>query len=189
MEHFGRDILHIPAGETPLSSDVFLIRGNSRWYLFDVGRNQESLDAIQALPGEKTVIISHFHRDHMANLERMTYDTLYAGDLMQERLHLGTAVTEPIVIEDGVRLEIRPCPSPHTGGSLILTVNGEYTLLGDLCYTRPSAEPAVVDAMLATLSRVDTRYFVLSHGAGEPAVEKEAFLTYWRRAFDAYLEK
>ena len=77
---------------------------------------------------------------------------------------------------------------PHTGGSLILTVNGEYTLLGDLCYTRPSADPTVMDAMLTALSQVGTRYFVLSHGTGEYAVEKDAFLTYWRQAFSEYLQ-
>jgi len=43
--------------------------------------------------------------------------------------------------------------------------------------------------MLAALSQVSTRWFVLSHGAGECAVEKEAFLAYWRQAFEEYLEK
>lgn len=188
VEHLGKEILHIPAGKTPLSSDVFLIRGESRWYLFDTGRNQESLDAILALEGAKTIILSHLHRDHMANLEKIEYDALYVGDLTAERLQIGTAVTESMVIEDGVHLEIRPCPSPHTGGSLILTVNGEYTLLGDLCYTRPSSDPTVMDAMLTALSQVGTRYFVLSHGTGECAVEKDAFLTYWRQAFSEYLQ-
>lgn len=88
----------------------------------------------------------------------------------------GTLVDAPMVIHDGVTIEVQPCVSPHAPGCLIATVNGEYTFIGDLTYARPGMGQGEARGMLNRLSRVDTRYFVVSHRAEHPLVEKAALL-------------
>ena len=93
----------------PLSADVVAVRGDSAWWIFDVGACDEAVDFINALPrhpvsenialhenGEcagaaavplkKNIVISHFHRDHLLNVVRhcdgevsLDFDTLYVG--------------------------------------------------------------------------------------------------------------
>lgn len=91
----------------PLSADVVAVRGDSAWWIFDVGACDEAVDFINALPRssessthldtseriknatvplKKNIVISHFHRDHLLNVVRhcngevsLDFDTLYVG--------------------------------------------------------------------------------------------------------------
>lgn len=98
-------ILHLPASmpseTSPLSADVYAIRGDTAWWIFDVGASDGAADFINNLPcdvsaGEllegtvphlhqdaaplkKNIVISHFHRDHFFNLSRVSFDNLYVG--------------------------------------------------------------------------------------------------------------
>lgn len=101
-------ILHLPASNLsekgPLSADVYAIRGDSAWWIFDVGASDEAADFVNNLPCEKlasesviaapgtaqhlhqdaaplkkNIIISHFHRDHFFNLSRVSFDNLFVG--------------------------------------------------------------------------------------------------------------
>lgn len=166
----------IPSSSEPLSADVFVIEGEKNTYLFDVGNNQEALQAISALPKEKTVILSHPHQDHIGNLDRLSWKNLYMGDATFEKLQKGTIVENKVTIRDGVVIEIRACPSPHTGGSLIATVNNEYTLLADLYFTRPVYDNQPAREMLSVLRELDTKYFVVSHQEGNCVFEKDELL-------------
>ncbi len=68
-KRISHEISYIPATENPLSGDIGIIRGEKKTYLFDVGNGEESLRKIKELSGEKAIIISHFHPDHMGNLK------------------------------------------------------------------------------------------------------------------------
>lgn len=154
----------LPAAESPvLSADVFAIRGDRRTYLFDVGQSDEACQWIAELPGEKAAVLSHFHPDHTGNISRISCAEVYVGGFTQKKIGQGIVVQEELCIHDGVKLVIRHCPSPHAKGSLILTVNGEYTLLGDLWYHRPDYDREAARQMLLTLRRIETKYFVMSH--------------------------
>lgn len=94
-------ILHLPASNPsekgPLSADVYAIRGETAWWIFDVGACDEAVDFINNLPCggvapgtaqhlhqdaaplKKNIVISHFHRDHFFNLPRVSFDNLYVG--------------------------------------------------------------------------------------------------------------
>lgn len=166
----------LPAAEEPiLSADVFVIRGERRTYLFDVGQSGVAREMIAAIPGEKAAVLSHFHPDHTGNVGRLDLAEVYAGGFTQRKLGRGTVVREAVVLRDGVELIIRHCPSPHAKGSLILTVNGEYTLLGDLWYHRPDYDHEAARQMLLTLRGIDTRYFITSHQT-DGVCEKNALL-------------
>ncbi|PWJ70090.1 glyoxylase-like metal-dependent hydrolase (beta-lactamase superfamily II) [Fibrobacter sp. UWR4] len=139
-------ILHLPASNpsetNPLSADVYAIRGDTAWWIFDVGACDEAADFVNNLPCvgvapgaaplKKNIIISHFHRDHFFNLSRVSFDNLYVGrETFRHcdeniRARSGTQVVEsPLQFEDGLRFRIEPIPSSHAKGSLMLSVGDD----------------------------------------------------------------
>ena len=169
-------IRQIPAAAEPLSSDVFIIEGDTRYYVFDVGAGDEVCEAIAALDKPVTVILSHFHRDHTGNMSRLTPAETLAGARTMKYITGGTLVDAPLTIRDGVEIVVRPCVSPHAPGCLIATVDGLYTFIGDLHYARPGTGQGEAKGMLNVLKTLDTRYFVPSHQDGNPLIERAALL-------------
>lgn len=172
----GRDILYVPAEEEPLSSDAFLIRGRHYTYVYDVGSSQAARHQLQREEKPLVIMLSHLHADHTANLACLTYAKLYVGGKTRQKLRVGETLTEDMLcFHDGPELELRRCPSVHENGSLILTVNREYTLLGDLVYPLHKPDLSLALDMLKQLTALDTRYFVVSHRKGK-VFEKAVFL-------------
>ena len=68
------------------------------------------------------------------------------------------------------------CISPHTDGSLIVTIDNEYTLIADLYFTRPPFEKEKALKMIETLRDIDTKYFVISHQEDEKVIPKDKLL-------------
>lgn len=176
MQQLHPRIRRIPAGEEPLSADVFIIEGDARYYVFDVGTNDEAFAAISALDKPVWVILSHFHRDHIGNMTRLSPEKVLAGARTCKYVPGATLVDAPLTIRDGVEITVQPCVSPHAPGCLIATVDGDVTLIGDLHYARPGVGQGEVKGMLNVLKTVRTRYFVPSHVQGDPRVEKDALL-------------
>lgn len=170
-------INYIPSSDEPLSADVFFISGDSKTYIYDVGANEQSFRAIESVPGEKAVILSHFHPDHTANMARLDCGEIYLGRKTYEKLGKGTIVSDKVVIEDGLKLEIARFPSVHAKGSLVLTVNSEYTLVGDLYYSNRDCNKDVAREMLTAMRRLDTKYFIPSHCGGSPVIEKNRLIS------------
>ncbi len=166
----------LPSSDEPLSADVFFVRGDKKTYIYDVGANEQSFKEIESVPGEKAVILSHFHPDHIANMTRLRCDEIYLGRKTFEKLGRGVIVSDKIVIEDGLKLEIARFPSVHAKGSLVLTVNSEYTLIGDLYYCAKDCNKNIAREMLTAMKRLDTRYFVPSHYGESPVIEKNRLI-------------
>ena len=169
-------ICQIPAVQEPLSANAFIIEGDAQYYVFDVGSSDEAYAAIAALDKPVTVILSHFHRDHIANMSRLNPAQTFAGARTLKYVASGSLVDTPLIIRDGVEIVVQPCVSPHAPGCLIATVDGEYTLIGDLHYARPGMGQGEAKGMLNVLKQVRTRYFVPSHQEGNPLMERETFL-------------
>jgi len=72
-------ISYIKASDNPLSADVILAEGEEYLYVFDVGNNEQVAEYLNSLPKKKRVILSHFHADHMGNIGRVNWDTVYFG--------------------------------------------------------------------------------------------------------------
>ena len=72
-------IRRIPAVDAPLSADAFIIEGDARYYVFDVGASDVAHAAIAALDKPVWVILSHFHADHTANMARLSPEKILAG--------------------------------------------------------------------------------------------------------------
>lgn len=128
----------MPCETSPLSADVYAIRGETAWWIFDVGACDEAAYFINNLPCDgaaplkKNIVISHFHRDHFFNLPRVHFDNLFVGrETFRHcdeniRARSGTQVVEsPLQFEDGLKICIEPIPSSHAKGSLMLTVGDD----------------------------------------------------------------
>lgn len=186
-------IQYLQVSYDPLSADVVAVRGDSAWWIFDVGACDMAVDFINALPRnpanddavslKKNIVISHFHRDHLLNVVRhcngevsLDFDTLYVGSHaskvvgeMSDREKV--AVTSPLSFDDGMRIEILLIPNSHAKGSLILVVD-DFVFLGDATYPMVGhGEPDVYNVQILgeqirfLKSLAQTR-FCLSHKRG-----------------------
>jgi len=170
-------IRYLPATDDPLSADVYLIEGERYCYIYDVGNNDDSLRYIGHTDKEKIIILSHYHKDHTGNIGRLSYHSLYVGGKTYETIGKGVIVETVVTITDGVKIEIIPCPSPHTEGSLIINLNHEYTFIADLYFTRLPFNQEKALQMIETLRNIDTRYFVISHQEKEKIVLKDKMIS------------
>ena len=176
MNAIGGKIKYLPATNDPLSADVYLIDGDKYCYIYDVGNNENSLHYINQLVKEKVVILSHYHKDHAGNIAGLHYRNLYIGKKTHESIGKGIIIEDKLTINDGVKIEIAHCVSPHTDGSLIITVDNEYTLIADLYFTRPPFDKEKAMKMIDSLRSIDTKYFVISHQEGGKVILKETLI-------------
>ena len=96
--------------------------------------------------------------------------------MTHETIGKGTIVEDVITINDGVKIEIIPCVSPHTDGSLIMNIDNEYTLIADLYFTRPPFDKKKALKMLESLGKIDTKYFVISHQEEAKVIDKNELI-------------
>ena len=169
-------IRYLKSTADPLSADIGLIRGKDHLWLFDVGAGAQALERLQALPQKPCVVLSHFHPDHMGNLDKLDWEALYLGHYTFLKTGFGTVVRKPLTISDGIQLTIFPIPSSHAKGSLGLEVNEAYAFLGDAVYSSAKQGRTVYNATLlkdtiASLRTLRAPYFLLSHA--EPFVQKK----------------
>ncbi len=64
-------IKYLPATGDPLSADVNFIEGSGQCYIYDVGNNDVSLQLINRTDKEKTIILSHYRKDHTGNIDHI----------------------------------------------------------------------------------------------------------------------
>ena len=176
MKEIVPGIFHIPSVSEPLSSDVFIVEGEKRFYVFDVGTGDAAYEAVAGLDKPATVILSHFRQDHTGNMTRLSPVEVLCGARTRKHLGQGTPVENVTEISDGVLIRVQPCVSPHAPGCLIMTVNDACTFLGDLCYARPGTGQGEAKGMYRVLKGMKTEYFIQSHRTEDLLQEKETVL-------------
>lgn len=72
-------ISYIQSSTEPLSAEVGIIEGEQYIYLFDVGNNKAVSEYLETLVKPKKIILSHFHPDHMGNIGKLSFETVYTG--------------------------------------------------------------------------------------------------------------
>jgi len=180
LPHIGKLIAYTEACESPLSSEAFIVSGHENYYVYDVGNSAKSLNILKMLDKPIIIILSHFHIDHCGNLSGINYHKLYLSGKARQKLKCGETIPiNPMTIQDGVELVIQRCSSVHENGCLLLTINREYTLLGDLVFPLKTRESAVAREMIKELEKIDTRYFVISHRK-QKVWPKEDFISIMR---------
>lgn len=183
-------ISFLPSSEDPLSADVYVIRGDERSYVVDVGSCDAAYNLISSL-GKRTIVITHFHDDHMKNLKRLDVSDNELLLTVQDRkvlatkaycdvsidaaedengsngstgLKLGTIVEKTVEIRDGVKLVICPIPSSHAKGSLGVIVDDEYLFLGDGFYgSAKGYNVSLLSDEIRTLKGLSFTKVIMSH--------------------------
>ena len=156
---------YIEAKEAPLSSNVFIIKGNKNTYIYDVGSDRISREEIKKIKN-KSIIISHFHKDHMENLNFLSDDEydLYIGDYIYKILGYGNVIKDRYEINDGIHLIIIYIPNSHAKGSLGLIINNEYLLIGDsLDGNRNGFNVSLLNEEIKLLKELDYKYVLNGH--------------------------
>lgn len=153
------------ASENPLSADVGVIRENGQLWFYDVGDGEENADP--RMEGAN-IVLSHFHRDHTGNIERIHEGALYGSKETCRHMGRGTIVEQERT--EG-RLRIFPLPSSHARGCLGLEVDGQYAFVGDALYGRMKAGRCVYNAQflkeeIAVLKGLRVPYLLVSHWKG-----------------------
>ena len=161
------EISYLPSVENPLSSDVVFIKpaGSDTTWIFDVGTSSEAADLINKIEGKKNIVVSHFHPDHILNLLKVKFDTLYVTKYTKKYTRAGTIVDEELNFPDGIK--IYQIPSSHSKGSLALEYK-DYVFLGDAtyCHFRLSAREynvQLLEQMVKKMEEIQAPNFCLSH--------------------------
>ncbi len=213
IKEISERVSYIPACDKPLSSDIGIVRGDSRIYLFDVGSTLQDLNYLYSLPDDKVIVISHSHGDHTWWLgthrpgdselgaednispcyERPKYSRLFVSKQTAKYTNGGEIVTEPVIIEDGVRIEIAPMPSSHSKGTLVLIVDDELIFLADAAYSAKDSNGAFYNAQLlqeeiAFLESIPASKVFLSHEK-RPVRPKEVILRQLRMVLEKWDKK
>lgn len=176
MNVIAEKIKYLPATDNPLSADVYFIEGDKYCYIYDVGNNETSLYQINNINKEKVIVLSHYHKDHIGNIKQIEYCNLYVGRKTYETIGMGEIIEDEFVINDGIKIEVIHCVSPHTEGSLIVNVDNEYTLIADLYFTRPPFQKEKAVKMIEFLKNINTKYFVVSHQEDAKVIAKEEMI-------------
>lgn len=160
-------ISYIKATENPLSADVGIIEGDEFIWTFDVGADESVPISLNKIQKPKNVVISHFHPDHMGNLEHVNLNEIYLGANTFKYANRGTIVGEDIFFDDGVKIHVFPLPSSHAKGSVGMKI-GDYAFLGDATYAtmkqgRICYNASVLKEEIAVLKNLSAKFFLISH--------------------------
>ena len=180
---------YIEAAEEPLSADVGVVRGADGVWLYDVGNGERSA---AELDGSYTVVLSHFHADHVGNLGRIRAERLFVSPETYRHTGRGTVVREELRFGD---LRVFPLPSCHAKGCLGLEIGEEYAFVGDALYSRVrdgfyAYNAQVLREEIAALRALRSPKLLVSHFPGLVRDRKDAVeeleAVYARREKDTY---
>ena len=158
---------YIKATENPLSADIWIFEGDEFLWIFDIGADESVPAKLNKLKKPKNAVISHFHPDHMGNLEHVKLENIYLGANTFKYAKRGTIVEKDVFIEDGERIHIFPLPSSHAKGSVGMEA-GDYAFLGDAIYSTMKQGKACYNASvlkeeISVLKNLSAKFFLISH--------------------------
>lgn len=166
-------ISYIPASRNPLSADVVFVKqkkldGENVTWIYDVGSSKIAADAINAIQGNKNIVLSHFHPDHVLNLVRgLRYDELFVSKYTKHYVRIGNVVEKDFTANGTPEIKVIRFPSSHAKGCLALLC-GEYAFLGDGTYAKEKIGAHTYNAQLLKeeielLEKLSCTFVCLSH--------------------------
>lgn len=160
-------ISYLPATEEPFTCDVTFIKTDKATWIFDVGTDPAQAEYINSIPGPKKIVLSHFHPDHVTNLDKISYDELYVGAYTLKYTKTGTVVESPLTFDEEPAIRIMEMPSSHAKNSLCLLCD-DYLLTGDGTYCKELKgnhhyNTQQLKGLIDFLESVDCTYVTMSH--------------------------
>ena len=160
-------ISYVKATEKPLSADVGIVEGDEFIWIFDVGADESVPISLNKNQKPKNAVISHFHPDHMGNLEHVDLNEVYLGANTLNYAKRGNVVDKDVFINDGAEIHLFPLPSSHAKGSVGMET-GDYAFLGDAIYStmkqgKVCYNASVLKEEIAVLKNLSAKFFLISH--------------------------
>ena len=160
-------ISYIKATEEPLSADVGIVEGDEFIWLYDIGTDESVPISLMIFEKPKNAVISHFHPDHMGNLEHVNLSEVYLGANTFKYAKKGKVIDKDVFIDDGIKIHIFPIPSSHAKGSLGMEI-GDYAFLGDATYStmkqgKVCYNSSVLKEEISVLKNLSAKFFLISH--------------------------
>ena len=164
MKKINEYIQFLPMSDGPLSADVYVISVDNKTFVYDIGSSDESYVLVNSLDNP-IYIISHFHEDHMGNINRLENRIIYLSKYSFDRSKKGIVIDKDTDLSSHV--EIVLIPSSHSKGSLGLKVN-EYLFVGDALYSginkgRPSYNQNTLKETIDLINSIDIQFVIMSH--------------------------
>lgn len=164
------NISYIHSSKNQLSSDVVFIKRKNGVWIYDLGACKEAAHEIESVFKKKTVVLSHFHPDHVWNLICTTRSELYVSENTRKYVKQGTIVEKELVVPaEGKFPEIKvfEVPSCHAKGCLGLLC-GDYAFLGDATYAQQKFGKRIYNIqilkeLIQLLEKLDCQFVGLSH--------------------------
>ncbi len=182
------NILLSPKNNNQFSNNIFSISSTNQTWIIDTGFIEEARMVLNDLKKEPmSVIISHFHMDHMGGLPLLQDKTTYGSDLYLETLNLWYANLrhqeyEPkfkihnksTIVFDHMELIIEKWPG-HSACNLITIINGDYLHIADEVMYSLDGKLLIpgldginfIDrniSSLEKLAKIDCQYVLFGHG-------------------------
>ena len=115
----------------------------------------------------KNAVISHFHPDHIGNLEHVDLNEIYLGANTFKYAKRGKVIDKDVFIDDGIKIHLFPIPSSHAKGSLGMEI-GDYAFLGDATYStmkqgKACYNSSVLKEEISVLKNLSAKFFLISH--------------------------
>ena len=160
-------ISYIKATGKPLSADVGIVEGDEFIWIFDVGADESVPISLNKIQKPKNAVISHFHPDHMVNLEHVYLNEVYLGANTFKYAKRGKVVDEDVFINDGAEIHLFSLPSSHAKGSVGMET-GDYAFLGDAIYStmkkgKVCYNASVLKEEITVLKNLSAKFFLISH--------------------------
>lgn len=155
----------IEASDNPLSADIGIIQADSGTWLFDVGNGAQN---IAGLHDRYHIVLSHFHADHVGNLDLLPAESIYVSKETHNHVHKGTILHSDVHVGD---MHIFPLPSSHAKGCLGLEVAEAYAFVGDALYCKVRDgfyvyNAQLLKAQIEVLTALRAPYLLVSHFEG-----------------------
>ncbi|MDE7281278.1 MAG: MBL fold metallo-hydrolase [Ruminiclostridium sp.] len=148
-----------------------IITAKDTVWIFDVGSNDKALELVSGIEGERRIVLSHFHADHTANLQRLSLgenDKIYGGSFTRKKFADKAdiaVVDKDLYFDEGIHLF--PIPSAHAKGCVGLETDG-FAFVGDSTYCDVREGKAVYNAgqlqgLIKALKGLKAEKLLLSH--------------------------
>lgn len=120
------------------------------------------------MTGNYTVVLSHFHKDHTGNLDKLNVKDVFVSSETKRHVQTGTIIDKDRYID---HLHLFPLPSSHCKGCLGLEVDETYAFVGDALYCRSKDGYYIFNVQLlkdeiAVLKQLKAPYLLVSHFKG-----------------------
>lgn len=159
MKKLSDKVSYLESSFNPLSAEVVMIKRNNLTVFYDCGASDEAFELINNCPGDKIVVLSHFHEDHAFNALRLDIP-IYCSKYTLKRIPNG------VLYKQGTDFKIYDFPSFHSKGCLAIYLpNEKLLMIGDGIYPKDERyyNLSIINNQIKFLNDLNIDNILISH--------------------------